>query len=201
MAGPGGVEPVPRADSWSFESQLLLCPLPAATRSSADQANPDSREKEVWWLRSISKGPEGSQQEAERRLAVPGSQVQLSSILGDNIYNVPSPRIIPPACPPSVFPADGFSRLLNNWLGSGARKLTECCLLVPSLFSRAARLLAGSPHGSSTGEAKRVVRNLEAKRGGDGKCQRSGTEVCRQLTCFCASLPLKDQITEGENAC
>ena len=93
----------------------------------------------------ISKGPEGSQQEAERRLAVPGSQVQLSSILGDNIYNVPSPRIIPPARPPSVFPADGVSRLLNNWLGSGAPELTECCLSVPSMFSRVARLLGWLP--------------------------------------------------------
>lgn len=76
-------------------------------------------------------GSEESQQRAGRRLAVPGSQVQLSSILGDNIYNVPSPRIIPPACPPSVFPADGFSRLLNNWLGSGAPQLTDCCPSTP----------------------------------------------------------------------
>lgn len=93
-------------------------------------------EKEVWVLGSISEASEGSQQGAGRRLAVPGSQVQLGSILGDNIYNVPSPRIIPPACPPSVFPADGFSRLLNNWLGSGAPQLTDCCPSVPSLFSR-----------------------------------------------------------------
>lgn len=91
---------------------------------------------EVWVLGSISEASEGSQQGAGRRLAVPGSQVQLGSILGDNIYNVPSPRIIPPACPPSVFPADGFSRLLNNWLGSGAPQLTDCCPSVPSLFSR-----------------------------------------------------------------
>lgn len=74
---------------------------------------------------------EESQQRAGRRLAGPGSQVQLSSILGDNIYNVPSPRIIPPACPPSVFPADGFSRLLNNWLGSGAPQLSDCCPSAP----------------------------------------------------------------------
>lgn len=67
---------------------------------------------------------------------MPESQVQLSSILGDNIYNVPSPRIIPPACPPSVFPADGFSLLLNNWLGSGAPWLTDCCPSVLSLFGR-----------------------------------------------------------------
>lgn len=68
---------------------------------------------------------------------MPGSQLQLSSILGDNIYNVPSPRIIPPACPPSVFPADGFSRLLNNWLGSGAPQLTDCCPSAPPPTPRA----------------------------------------------------------------
>lgn len=101
-------------------------------------------EKEVWVLGSISEASEGSQQGAGRRLAVPGSQVQLSSILGDNIYNVPSPRIIPPACPPSVFPADGFSRLLNNWLGSGAPQLTDCCPSVPSLFSRVPKSLGWS---------------------------------------------------------
>lgn len=73
---------------------------------------------------------------------MPGSQVQLSAILGDNIYNVPSPRIIPPACPPSMFPADEFSRLLNNWLGSGAPQLTDCCPSAPphththTMFSR-----------------------------------------------------------------
>lgn len=101
-------------------------------------------EKEVWVLGSISEASEGSQQGAGRRLAVLGSQVQLGSILGDNIYNVPSPRIIPPACPPSVFPADGFSRLLNNWLGSGAPQLTDCCPSVPSLFSRMPKSLGWS---------------------------------------------------------
>lgn len=33
-------------------------------------------------------------------------------------------------------------------------------------------------------EAEKVVQKLEAKWGGDGKCQGSGTEVCRQLTCI-----------------
>lgn len=139
VAGPGGTEPVPRAGSWSFRPELLLCPLSPVWSSSPEEANPvGGGEKEVWVLGSISEASEGSQQGAGRRLAVPGSQVQLGSILGDNIYNVPSPRIIPPACPPSpsVFPADGFSRLLNNWLGSGAPQLTDCCPSVPSLFSR-----------------------------------------------------------------
>lgn len=132
IAGPGGTEPVPRADSWGSRSEQLLCPLPPASSSSSpEEANPGSKEEEVRCLRSISEGSEGSQRGAGRRLAVPGSQVQLSSILGDNIYNVPSPRIIPPACPPSVFPADGFSRLLNNWLGSGAPQLTDAALQSP----------------------------------------------------------------------
>lgn len=104
------------------------CPLPVAAQRKPIQQ----------WGEGgvVPEGSEGSQQGAGRRLAVPGSQVQLGSILGDNIYNVPSPRIIPPACPPSTFPADGFSRLLNNWLGSGAPRLTDCCPSVPSLFSR-----------------------------------------------------------------
>ena len=118
-AEPGGAEPVPRADTLNSRAELLLCPPPPASRSRVDQAGPGHGEEEVRCPGSISLGPEGSQQGARRRLAKPGSQVQLSSILGD-IYNVPSPRIMPPACPPSVFPADGFSRLLNNRLGSGA---------------------------------------------------------------------------------
>lgn len=112
-------------------SELLFSPLPPGSRSSTDRANPGSRQEEVWRLGSISEASEGSRQGAGRRLAVPGSQVQLSSILGDNIYNVPSPRIIPPACPPSVFPADGFSRLLNNWLGSGAPGSLTAALQAP----------------------------------------------------------------------
>lgn len=105
---------------------------------------------------------------------MPGSQVQLSSILGDNIYNVPSPRIIPPACPPSVFPADGFSRLLNNRLGSGAPGLTGCCSLGLSLFSRMHEALGdqntklGHPRLFSRG-TEREAPKPEAKTGGEGE--------------------------------
>lgn len=142
IAGPGRAEPVPSTDSWSSRSEKLLCPLPPTSLSSGpEEANSGSREEKVWCLGSISEGLEGSQRGTERRLAVPGSQVQLSSILGDNIYNVLSLRIIPPAFPPSVFPADGFSHLLNNWLGSGAPQLTACCPAVSSLLGRVPKSL------------------------------------------------------------
>lgn len=174
------------------ESVCLLTPrawvraavLPTASRF---RANPGSRQEEVWCLGSNSGAFEGSRQGAGRRLAVPGSQVQLSSILGDNIYNVPSPRIIPPACPPSVFPADGFSRLLNNQLGSEAPGLTGCCPSGPSLLSRMPEVLGdqntklGHPRLFSRG-TEREVPKLEAKTGGEVERLSSGTEVGRQLT-------------------
>lgn len=108
-----------------FQSSLSL-----VTPNFHRQSQSWWQHEEVWHLQRISRlGREPA--ESRKEAAVPGSQVQLSAILGDNIYNVPSPRIIPPACPPSVFPADGFSRLLNNWLGSGAPQLTDCCPSAP----------------------------------------------------------------------
>lgn len=80
-AEPGGAEPVPRADTLNSRAELLLCPPPPASRSRVDQAGPGHGEEEVRCPGSISLGPEGSQQGARRRLAEPGSQVQLSSIL------------------------------------------------------------------------------------------------------------------------
>lgn len=137
IARPGGARPVPSTDSWSSRSERP----PTFLSSGPEEANPGSREEKVWCLGTISEGLEGSQRGTGRRLAVPGSQVQLSSILGDNIYNVLSLRIILPACPPSVFPADGFSHLPNNWLGSGAPQLTACCPLVSLLLSRVPKSL------------------------------------------------------------
>ena len=74
VAGPGGVEPVPRADSWSFKSQLLLCPLPAASRTSADQANPNSREEEVWCLRTSPRAQRGANRKQKGGLQCLGAK-------------------------------------------------------------------------------------------------------------------------------
>lgn len=145
----GGSEPVPRLTPRApgqscYFPHCLQVPGSARTELilAAGRRRCGAWGASLGRLGSISgASEEGSPQGAGRRLAVPGSQVQLSSILGDNIYNVPSPRIIPPACPPSVFPADGFSRLLNNWLGSGAPWLPDCCPSGPSPFSRVPKAL------------------------------------------------------------
>lgn len=39
VAGPGGAEPGPRADTWGSRSELLLCPLPPSS-SSPEEASP-----------------------------------------------------------------------------------------------------------------------------------------------------------------
>lgn len=64
-AGPGGAEPVPRADSWSSRSELPLCPLPPSS-SSSEEANPAVGRGVVpgEHLRGLRREPTGSRKEA-----------------------------------------------------------------------------------------------------------------------------------------
>lgn len=66
IAGPGGTEPVPRADSRSSRSEQLLCPLPPASLSSSpEEANPAAgRRRYGAWGASLRarKGANGEQE-------------------------------------------------------------------------------------------------------------------------------------------
>lgn len=92
-----------------------------------------------------------------------------------------------PARPPSVFPADGFSRLLNNWLGSGAPQLTDCCPSAPLAVQQDAHIPGRLAWEADSLSALGLLCPKEplkggGRGGGDSECQSSGAEVCGQLT-------------------
>lgn len=134
----------------------------------------------MWRLGSISRASEGSQQGAGRRLAVPGSQVQLSSILGDNIYNVPSPRIIPPACRLRCFQLMGFHAYLTTGLVQGLPGSLTAALQAP--HHSAGPKCLGGPEGQASCPQVSSAGDAEKQGAEDSEGQSSGTEVCGQLT-------------------
>lgn len=210
---PGGTEPVPRADTRSSRSELLLCPLPPTRSSSPEEAGLAVGRKRCGAWGSSRRAREGANREQEGGLQCLGAKFSSALFWVTTFTTFLHPESFRLPARLRCFQLMGFHTSLTTGLVQGLPSSPTAALQSPHCWAGCPTAWGGQiaklglrpptpPPAWLVGRRSwEWHRSWERSRVVTGKCQGSGVEVCRQLTCISVLYFLwQYKLLRGKNA-